>query len=241
MRNFREKIDNILRINGKNLNSLSDLERHIGVGLHTLRKAYNENREPSQRILKKLVESLSIEWEWWESGKGEIFRENSTQVREDYVKSNAAATELDVVPVRIVEVKAQAGYMRGYSDPEYMETLPVIYVQRDAEHKGKFMAFTVSGDSMDDGSRRSLCHGDIVLGKELQQHHWKNKLHFNQYLFIIVHEDGVMFKQITAHNPETGDFTCHSFNSQYEDFILNMKDVKQLFYIKKIVERSIKF
>lgn len=239
--NFREKIDKLLTVRDKKINSIHDLERISGLGMNTLRKAYDENREPSKKTVWKILESLEISSEWWDTGKGEIFTENSTQVREDYVKSNAAATELDVVPVRIVEVKAQAGYMRGYSDPEYMETLPVIYVQRDAEHKGKFMAFTVSGDSMDDGSRRSLCHGDIVLGKELQQHHWKNKLHFNQYLFIVVHEDGVMFKQITAHNPETGDFTCHSFNSQYDDFILNMKDVKQLFYIKKIVERSIKF
>lgn len=241
MHTFREKIDKLLIINGKKIRTIEGLEDISGLGSKTLRRAYTENREPTPRTLGKLFSKLSIDPDAWYRGEVIFLGEKHTSVSEPAFKYNATATELDIVPVRIVEVKAQAGYMRGYADPEYMDTLPVIYVNRDADHKGKFMAFTVSGDSMDDGTRRALCHGDIVLGKELQLHHWQNKLHFNQYLFIVVHEEGVMFKQIAAHNPETGDFTCHSFNPQYDDFTLNIKDVKQLFYIKKIVERSIKF
>jgi hypothetical protein len=224
MRTFSEKIDNVLRLNEKDLHSLADLERHIGVGLHTLRKAYNENREPSERILKKLVEKMSINWDWWSSGKGEIFREKHTSVRESSLRTEATPKSQEVVSVRVVEAKAQAGYLRGYADPEYMETLPTIPV------------------SMDDNTKRSICHGDVVLGRELYRQHWQSKLQFKRVLFIIVHpSEGIVFKEITAHNVETGEITCHSWNSEYEDFTLNLRDVKQLFYIKKIVERNINF
>lgn len=78
--NFKEKIDNLLRVSGKKFNSIYDLELKSGVGTGTIRKAYDENREPSKRTIWKFLESLSINTEWWETGKGEIYLENPTPV-----------------------------------------------------------------------------------------------------------------------------------------------------------------
>lgn len=239
---FSEKISKILTYNELNIGSISALEDFCGIGRNTLKKALDENRPPTMRILKRLYDKIGLNPNWWETGKGEIFLEKHTRVGEPALRQEAAEIEQDVVGVRVVEIKAHAGYLRGYADPEYMETLPTIPVSKEAVRGGHFLCFTVSGDSMDDGTRRSLCHGDVVLGRELYKHHWQNKLHFKQVLFIIVHKDeGICFKEITAHNVETGEITCHSWNSQYEDFTLNLKDVRQIFYIKKIVERNINF
>jgi transcriptional regulator with XRE-family HTH domain len=76
--NFREKIDNLLRVSEKKFNSLYDLEQKSGVGTGTLRKAYEDNREPSKRTIWKFLESLSINTDWWETGKGDIYLGNST-------------------------------------------------------------------------------------------------------------------------------------------------------------------
>ena len=222
--------------------SINKSELILGFGRNTLTNAIRDNRLLTPRYHRDFIEKFHVSENWWETGKGEVFNEKHTQVEESPLKWEAIPTEPEVVAVRVVEAKAQAGYLRGYADPEYMELLPKIYVSKEFERGGNYLAFTVSGDSMDDGTRRSLCHGDIVVGKELMHHHWANKLHFTQYLFIIVHpNEGIVFKQITAHNLLTGEITCHSFNNQYEDFVLNLKDVKQLFYIKKIVERNINF
>lgn len=70
---FKEKIDNILRISNKKFTSVYDLELKSGVGMGTLRKAYDENREPSKRTIWKLLESIGVNPEWWETGKGDIF------------------------------------------------------------------------------------------------------------------------------------------------------------------------
>jgi hypothetical protein len=76
--NFKEKIDNLLRVSEKKFNSIYDLEVKSGVGTGTLRKAYDENREPSKRTIWKFLEALSINTEWWESGKGDIYLVKST-------------------------------------------------------------------------------------------------------------------------------------------------------------------
>jgi hypothetical protein len=95
---------------------------------------------------------------------------------------------------------------------------------------------------MNDGSLRSICEGDIILGRELQRELWVNRLHVPK-VFIVVHkEDGITVKEILDHNTETGDIHCHSWNPslEYQDFTLNLNDIAQLFYIKE-VSRSVKF
>jgi len=52
-------------------------------------------------------------------------------------------------------------------------------------------------------------------------------------------DTGVICKQITSHDINSGVITCHSFNPFYEDFQINIKEIKQLFYVKKIIERTI--
>lgn len=241
MRTFKEKIDNILRFNGKDLHSLADLERFVGLGLHTLRKAYNENREPSERILKKLVETLYVNWEWWQAGTGEIFREKHTSVSEPSLKYEAAVTDMEEVKVPLVEYRAYAGYLRGYADQEYMESLPTISVDREMVRGGHYICFTIMGDSMNDGTWRALLDRDKVLGKELQRHHWANKIHLNSYPFIIVHRtDGIVCKDIVAHDVEKGIITVHSRNPIYEDYTMNLTDVLQIFFVVQLVARGMK-
>lgn len=147
--------------------------------------------------------------------------------------------ERNVIPIPIVEKRAQAGYSLGHADPEYLEQLPKIYVGKEFE-KGNYVAFEVSGDSMDDDRRHAICDGDVVLAKELDRDLWRDKLHFGKYLFVIVYNEGCVIKQITNHDTETGDITCHPFNPFYEDFTVNLADVYRLFYVYKVVDKSIR-
>lgn len=134
---------------------------------------------------------------------------------------------------------AQAGYLDSIQD-ESIPDVETKLVPKEYE-KGNYLIVEITGDSMDDGSKRSIMDGDSVLIKELQRIHWSNKLHFKQYLFVIMSREGVVCKQITAHNVETGIITCHSWNELYKDYDLDLRDVFKIFYIKKIIDRKIKF
>lgn len=134
---------------------------------------------------------------------------------------------------------AQAGYLDSIQD-ESIPDVETKLVPKEYE-KGNYLIVEITGDSMDDGTKRSIMDGDSVLIKELSRVHWSNKLHFKQYLFVLMSREGVVCKQITAHNVNTGIITCHSWNELYKDYELDLRDVFKIFYVKKIIDRKIKF
>ena len=94
---------------------------------------------------------------------------------------------------------------------------------------------------MDDDSKRSLSNGDIVLARELNREHWREKLHVSDYPnWIVILNNTILCKQIINHNLEGGTIICHSLNPspEYSDFKLNLNDVVQLYNIVQRVSSS---
>ncbi|WP_157288038.1 S24 family peptidase [Pedobacter cryoconitis] len=136
----------------------------------------------------------------------------------------------------LVSESAYAGYAAGYSDPEYIEQLPKHSIIVQEYHKGKYRGFEVVGDSMDDGTIKSIPDKSRVTGRFLMHHHWKNKLHLHRYTeFVIVRkDDGIQVKKIIKHDVENGIITCHSTNpdkDSYPDFEVNLEDVQELYNV----------
>jgi transcriptional regulator with XRE-family HTH domain len=209
----------------------------LGIDPSQLSAARRGKREVPDKYLYYIAEFYNVSIDFLKGKGGEIFTNVNAEAAP---KPEAKPVYQDVFQVPIVEKRARAGYQAGYADPEYVEKLRKIFVPRQYE-KGNYLVFEIDGNSMDDGSRRSICNGDAILCKELDRVFWREKLFFNKYLYIIVTADDVVCKQITHHNVETGEIHCHSFNEAYEDFDLNLKDVYQLFYLVKIVERDLNF
>lgn len=150
----------------------------------------------------------------------------------------------DFMEVPYLPAYAQAGYLTNYAmnDGEADKELDTMLVPKEFE-KGNYLVIEVSGDSMDDGTTRAICDGDKLLVKELDRSLWiGSKLYFKRNLFVVATFDsGIVVKQITDHNVNDGVIKCHSWNEAYKDFTVEVKDVLRLFYVKKIVERKIKF
>lgn len=104
----------------------------------------------------------------------------------------------------------------------------------DQIYHGYYVAFEIKGDSMDDNSKHSISHGDVVLARRLDPIYWKDGLRYEKFPFwIVVLDSTILCKQIVGQNMETGDITCHSLNPspEYKDFTVNLNDVRQLFNI----------
>lgn len=147
-----------------------------------------------------------------------------------------------VMEVKIVPARGQAGYLRGFPDPEYYEDLPTLTIQVNGNHRGTYLAFEVKGDSMTpsriEEMADAILEGWYVVGRELPRHHWAYKLHTHSHSYwIIVHKtEGILIKQIKEHNVEKGTITIHSLNPSYEDQELKLADIEQIFSgIKRIV------
>ena len=147
----------------------------------------------------------------------------------------------DFMIVPYLPASAQAGYALGFNEHTPPETIPTMLVPREYE-KGLYMVIEIIGDSMDDDTSRAICSGDKLLIKELDRGSWVFRLNYKRSLFVIVTRDGVVCKQITDHNLENRTITCHSFNPSFNDFTLSLEtDILQLFVVKKIVEKQIRF
>lgn len=134
--------------------------------------------------------------------------------------------------IPLVGQYAYAGYLTGYGDNEYIGTLPTIDFTPDREMTGNWLAFEVKGDSMEDGSIDSYVEGEIVICREVERDYWKDsRLFINKRDFVIVHEEGVLIKRIIEHNVEQHTITIHSLNPMYQDRVLDLAQVKQIFSI----------
>jgi transcriptional regulator with XRE-family HTH domain len=172
---------------------------------------------------------------WLMTGEGEMLKNSQSNAK--------IAEDIDIIDVPLIQYRARAGYLSGYADSEYMETLPVKKIRVDREYKGKYLLFEVEGDSMDDDSRRAICDRDIILCREIGRHLWENcKLHYRDYYFLFVTNNGIVIKQVIDHDVDNGVITCHSINPdpQYEDFKLHIDEIKELFSVVRIEERSMK-
>jgi SOS-response transcriptional repressor LexA len=138
--------------------------------------------------------------------------------------------------IPLVSKHAHAGYLAGYADPEYLEDMPLVPMYSTKEHRGHYVAFEVTGDSMDDGSKQAILDGDVVICREVGRQHWVNKLHIHQYQFVIVHrEQGITVKTISDHNTATGSLLLTPLNSFYDPYTVMLDDVAQLFNIVQVI------
>ena len=140
-----------------------------------------------------------------------------------------------IMQVPLVNQYAYAGYLGGYGDEEYIESLPKIPFILDKEYKGQYLAFEVKGDSMECDTDESIPEGSILLCRNVRHEYWSSKLHINKWDFVIVHKElGVVVKRIVKHDLSTGNLTLHSLNEFYNDFTVNLNDIKQIFNIVEV-------
>ena len=136
------------------------------------------------------------------------------------------------VGIPLVSQYAYGGYLTGYGDAEYLQSLPLIDFIPDRSMSGNYLAFEVRGDSMDDGTKDGYEQGEILICREVAPHLWKDsKLHIHRRDFVIVHADGILIKRITAHDVTRHTIVIHSLNPTYQDKEIDLADVRQLFSV----------
>jgi hypothetical protein len=134
--------------------------------------------------------------------------------------------------IPLVSKPAQAGFLSGWGDHEYMESLPTIPYEVDREFKGNYVAFKVNGDSMFTGDENGFLEDDTLVCREVSPIHWKNKLHIKQWFFVLVHRDkGIVFKKISDHCTDTGVLTLTSLNDYYKEYTVNMDELIAIFNV----------
>ena len=231
-----KRVEFIIEKEGLNKNSFS---KAIGISNNvTITRIINEHRTPSRATCEKIVSAFpAYNLEWLLTGEGNMLTDAPSQT---YHSNARPVDDLSYMNVPVIHIKAQCGYLAGYGDTEYIDTLPTMPVIVDKTYHGKYRIFEAEGDSMDDNSRLAICDGDKVLAREVRRDLWLPKLHINNWYFVIIHRTkGISIKQITAQD-DKGNITCHSLNELFNDYTVNLDDVVEIYNVIKVVERNMR-
>jgi len=117
--------------------------------------------------------------------------------------------------VEVVTVKASAGYLNGYADPEYFEKLPNMNLP--FKIIGKHRAFPIKGDSMP-----PLKPGCFVIGKFLES--IKDIKDGSTYV-LVTRDEGIVYKRVYK---KAQFLELHSDNKQYEAYKVKHADVLEI-------------
>lgn len=121
--------------------------------------------------------------------------------------------------ISMVAQKASAGYLNGFSDPEYMESLPQFHLPNLSRH-ATYRAFELSGDSM-----LPLVPGTVVIGSYVEQ--LKDIKSGKTYVLVTITE-GVVYKRVFNYLEENGKLFLVSDNQQYKPYEIKGEDVLEV-------------
>lgn len=141
--------------------------------------------------------------------------------------------------VVFVPVKAAAGYLNGYGDPEYIETLPVHSLP--GLHGGTFRGFQVDGWSMfKQDIREGLRPDDWIICRYVDDF---TAIQSERVYTIVSVNDGIIVKRVLnrLNDPEEPKLICLSDNKSgdYEPIIIKWQDIKEVWEFKVHLSRFI--
>lgn len=118
--------------------------------------------------------------------------------------------------IEIIPHKAQAGYLSGYADAEYIENLQQIALPFLGS--GKMRAFPINGDSMPPHTNKSFVVGKYVdnLG-EIKQ---------NKTYILITSSEGITYKRLGNKNDDS--ITVVSDNIIYSPYEIKLSDILEI-------------
>ena len=148
-------------------------------------------------------------------------------------------SNINFILIPMIQIHEQENYLREFGDSNYIDKLPTYPVIADKDFNGKYRIFEVNGDSMDDGSKDSICDKDKILCREVKKETWGN-LETVDCNFLIVLRDGFKIRQITKYDPANEEFICHSLNSVFNDLRIKLNNILELYLILKIIDRNVR-
>lgn len=134
----------------------------------------------------------------------------------------------EVAEVRFVPVKAAAGYLTGYADPEFIDELNTFTLPMLAP--GQYRAFEIIGDSM-----LPTPSGSVIVGEKVEE---LNELKNSNTYVVLSRNEGIAYKRVMKHTTYADKLTLISDNPQYEPYNVNAEDVLEIWKAVYILQKA---
>lgn len=185
--------------------------------------AYEEERaEPRIDILEVVADMFKLTLD-------DLLRKDVSDNKTNYLarrraqKMSSGRTDIPFVPV-----KAAAGYLTGYADPEFIDelntfTLPML-------SGGDYRAFEIVGDSM-----MPTPSGSVIVGERVSD---LEDVKSNQTYIVVSKTDGIVYKRIMKNNRQKNKLTFVSDNPTYQPYLVNAEDILEVWQAQMILSKA---
>ncbi len=218
---------------GKNLRYLrkqkgltqSDIANKLDIK-RTMISAYEEGRsEPKLASLNILAGVFNISVDELLNRDIEVAGKLPQQNQQVKILTIAVDKE-DNENITMIGQKASAGYLDGYSDPEFIEQLPQFQLP-NLSRNATYRAFEIKGDSM-----LPLASGTIVIGAYVDQ--IKDIKNGKTYVLVTASE-GVVYKRVFNYLEENGKLFLSSDNEMYKPYEVAGAEVLEVWEAKAFI------
>ncbi|MEJ8820304.1 XRE family transcriptional regulator [Lacibacter sp. H407] len=184
--------------------------------------AYEEERaEPNYDVLETVSDLFKVSID-------DLLRKDLSETKGSYLAKRRMmkmASEHNVI--HFVPVKAAAGYLNGYADPEFLDelntfTLPML-------SGGTYRAFEIVGDSM-----LPTPSGSVIVGEKVQN---LDDVKNNNAYIILSKSEGVVYKRVLKSNRSKNKLTLVSDNPAYQPYNVNAEDVLEFWSAQMVLSR----
>ena len=219
-----------MSVAGKNLKYLRKLrgwtqeEFSTKLGIkRSLLGAYEEERaDPRIDVLELVMEMFKLSMD-------ELLLKDLGDTNGNYLsKRRAQKMSTGTNEIQLVPVKAAAGYLAGYADPEFLDELNTFTLPMLAP--GSYRAFEIVGDSM-----LPTPSGSVIVGEKVDD--MEDVKNNNTYI-VISRNEGIVYKRVMKNTRTKQKLTLISDNTVYQPYNVNTEDVLELWKATMVISKA---
>jgi len=185
--------------------------------------AYEEERaEPRFEVLEAVCDLFKLTMD-------DLLRKDLSDQKGSYLnrrrslKMNSGPSEIPFVPV-----KAAAGYLAGYADPEFIDelntfTLPMLT-------GNNYRAFEIIGDSM-----LPTPSGSVIVGEKVND---LEEVKNNTPCIVVSRNEGIVYKRVQRNTKQRDKLTLVSDNPVFHPYTVNSDEVIEMWQAQVVISKA---
>jgi len=185
--------------------------------------AYEEERaEPRFEVLEAVCDLFKLTMD-------DLLRKDLSDQKGSYLNRRRS---LKMMPgpseIPFVPVKAAAGYLAGYADPEFIDelntfTLPMLT-------GNNYRAFEIIGDSM-----LPTPSGSVIVGEKVND---LEEVKNNTPCIVVSRNEGIVYKRIQRNTRQRDKLTLVSDNPVFHPYTVNADEVIEMWQAQVVISKA---
>ncbi|MCE2704075.1 MAG: XRE family transcriptional regulator [Bacteroidota bacterium] len=185
--------------------------------------AYEEERaEPRYEVLEAVCDLFKLTMD-------ELLRKDLSDQKGNYL-SQRRAMKMVSGPAEIpfVPVKAAAGYLAGYADPEFIDelntfTLPMLT-------GSNYRAFEIIGDSM-----LPTPSGSVIVGEKVSD---LEEVKNDTPCIVVSRNEGIVYKRVQKNGKQKDKLTLVSDNPVFHPYTVSTEEVIEMWQAQVVISKA---